>query len=440
MKHKMIGITASAIVGSSLFASAASAEEVTVKSGDTIWKLSKKYQTTEDAIKKANGLKNDVIFTGQVLKIPAAGTKIAKSIQVPAKVSIQSQQKQEPSSHTVKAGDSLWLIAEKYKTSVTEIKLLNSLKGDIIYAGQVLKVKESKEAKPASAQQAKPSGQTNHQNISQGTYRVAAGDSLWIISAKTKVTVQNLRSINQLKSDVIFPGQIMKLTKGTVKGEAKPPAAPASKPSAGQNSPSQTDTYKVAAGDSLWSISAKMKVTIQELRTANELKSDTIYTGQVLKLTKVAGTETSTPNQSGTPAANSGGKQDQGGSSSVQPGSQADRMIAEAKKQMGVPYRWGGNTSAGFDCSGFVYYALNKVTSISRLSAAGYWNVMKPVSEPQAGDFVYFTTYKEGPSHMGIYLGDGNFLHASGSKGVTISNLSESYWTSHYLGAKRFFQ
>lgn len=120
--------------------------------------------------------------------------------------------------------------------------------------------------------------------------------------------------------------------------------------------------------------------------------------------------------------------------------SKADRIIATAKKYIGVPYLWGGESPSGFDCSGFVQYVFKAHgISLNRTCETQYKHgkyVSKSNLKP--GDLVFFqNTYKAGISHVGIYIGDGKFIHASSSKGVTISNLSSSYYTSHYYGARR---
>ncbi len=119
--------------------------------------------------------------------------------------------------------------------------------------------------------------------------------------------------------------------------------------------------------------------------------------------------------------------------------SKAAAVISTAKKYIGVPYVWGGTTPSGFDCSGYTKYVFAKHgINLPRTSAEQY-NVGTYVAKAnlKAGDLVFFTTYKAGPSHLGIYLGNGSFIHASSSKGVIISSLSNSYFAERYIGAKR---
>ncbi|MCI7330250.1 MAG: C40 family peptidase, partial [Selenomonadaceae bacterium] len=115
-------------------------------------------------------------------------------------------------------------------------------------------------------------------------------------------------------------------------------------------------------------------------------------------------------------------------------------VVSDAMSYMGVPYVFGGNTpSSGFDCSGYVRYVFANAGIYLPRTADVQYNCGYAVStsELAPGDLVFFETYCPGPSHVGIYVGDGNFVHASSSRGVTVSSLSSSYYSAHYLGARR---
>lgn len=113
------------------------------------------------------------------------------------------------------------------------------------------------------------------------------------------------------------------------------------------------------------------------------------------------------------------------------------QLIADAGALRGSPYVWGGTTPSGFDCSGFLVYVFKKQGVNIPRTVAQQWNFGKSVSKPSVGDIVFFETYKSGPSHNGIYVGNNQFIHSGTSTGVTISNLNSNYWKTRYLGAKR---
>lgn len=112
-------------------------------------------------------------------------------------------------------------------------------------------------------------------------------------------------------------------------------------------------------------------------------------------------------------------------------------VIANASELMGIPYQWGGTTTKGFDCSGFIQYVFTKEGISLPRTTAQMWNSTTPVSQPEVGDLVFFETYTKGPSHLGIYIGNNQFVHSGSSTGVTVSNLNLAYWQNIYLGAKR---
>ena len=117
----------------------------------------------------------------------------------------------------------------------------------------------------------------------------------------------------------------------------------------------------------------------------------------------------------------------------------ASSIVATSMNYIGVPYVFGGTSPYGFDCSGYVQYVFaNAGISIPRTADVQY-EFGTPISTTElvSGDLVFFSTYTYGASHVGIYLGDNQFIHASSSRGVTIDSLGSSYWSSHYIGARR---
>lgn len=270
---------------------------------------------------------------------------------------------------TVKSGDTLWKLAEANHTTIDNIISANHLtSSDYLYIGQTLAIPT--------------------------THTVKSGETLWIISQKYNVSIQSLLDLNNLSStDYLYIGQTLNIK---------------------STSNSQTSTnitsYTVQPGDSLWIISNKFNVTIDQLKNWNNISGSEIYVGQQLSL-----------------------KQNE-----QQTASKADQIITTAKQYIGVPYQWGGESPSGFDCSGFVQYVFTKNgVSIPRTTTTQY-NAGTSVTSLKPGDIVFFETYKSGPSHDGIYIGNGKFIHASSSHGITISSLSNTYWKPKYLGAKRF--
>ena len=118
--------------------------------------------------------------------------------------------------------------------------------------------------------------------------------------------------------------------------------------------------------------------------------------------------------------------------------SKAEEIISKAQSLMGIPYVFGGTTTKGFDCSGFTQYVF-KASGIElpRTSYSQYGiGTAVPKDQLQPGDLVFFATYDSGASHVGIYIGGGNFIHAA-DPGVKITSLGDSYYSKRYLGARR---
>jgi cell wall-associated NlpC family hydrolase len=112
-------------------------------------------------------------------------------------------------------------------------------------------------------------------------------------------------------------------------------------------------------------------------------------------------------------------------------------LTRDAMRFIGTPYVFGGTTSSGFDCSGYVQHVFAMLgVALPRTADAQFYAGRRTRGGLVSGDLVFFQTYEPGPSHVGIYIGGGKFVHSS-SHGVMVSRLSERYWANRYLGAKR---
>ncbi len=326
--------------------------------------------------------------------------------------------------YKVKSGDSLWKIALNHNVSVNNIKAWNNLNGDIIFPNQKLVVTAGSTAitTPKAPAASAPVATTS------STYTVKRGDTLGAIASAHKTTVAKLASLNNIRNvNVLSIGQVLKVENAkagtTPPAQTKPNVTAPAKPAAPST---KATTYTVVRGDTLSHISARFGVPISEIMRANGITSHIIHVGQKLKLN--GGTDkVSNPKPTTPPASASG--------ISAYP-----NVIATAQSLRGVPYVWGGQTPSGFDCSGFIHYVYNKAgVSMTRTNSIGYFSRSFYIDNPQPGDLVFFkNTYQKGISHLGVYLGNGNFIHA-GSKGIAINNVNDAYWKDKFDSYKRFY-
>ncbi|MFJ7726105.1 LysM peptidoglycan-binding domain-containing protein [Neobacillus sp. NPDC097160] len=403
MNKTIIRTVSTTALFSTLFAGSAFADSYKVQKGDSLSKIASKYKTTVNEIKTLNGLKSDVIYENQILQISTA----------PAATTVQAVQQ---TTYTVVSGDALIKIANRYNVTVGELQQWNNLTSTMIYVGQVMKVSAPGQTvtvtAPQPAQPAPPPATTAPSTQTQtpsSDYTVKSGDTLSKIGVQYGMTVQQLKTLNNLTSDMIYVGQKLKVT-----GAQTTPTPPVVTPPPAAQPPAASE-YVVKSGDTLGKIAGQYNMTVANLKGLNSLTSDMIYVGQKLKVSGSATTPTPTPTQTDS--------------------------ITIAKKLIGTPYVWGGSTTSGFDCSGFIYYVANQSgTKIGRYSAAGYYDRSYYVDSPKPGDLVFFqNTYMQGISHVGIYLGNDQFIHADEKYGIMISNVKSTYYTAHFSAFKRLY-
>ena len=211
----------------------------TVLKGDTLWSIAKKFNTNVNDLKKINNLSNNTLYIGQILNVPGYYTAEDTNI-----------------TYIVKRGDTLYSISTQYGVSVNDLKKVNNLTSDILSIGQEIRI---------------PSGETivtpsEDEIINEpNTYIVQRGDTLFSISRRFGIPVNDIKIQNNLTSDILSVGQVLMIPTGS-------------------NNVNDIIIYKVLPGDSLYALSKKYNTTVDDIKQLNNLTSDILKINQELQI------------------------------------------------------------------------------------------------------------------------------------------------------------
>lgn len=246
----------------------------TVQSGDTLSGIALKFSTTSSKLAQLNSISNpNLIYVGQRLLVNQSSNSNSSSSGQSSSTTTNTEA--SAASYTVKSGDTLSGIASRYNTTVNQIVSLNQLSNpNLIYVGQVLKLKNSQTTNSSSS--------SSTAATTVGTYTVKAGDTLSAIASRYSTSSSTLASLNSLSNpNLIYVGQVLKVSSN---------ASTSSSTSSSANSTVTTAaSYTVKAGDTLSAIAAKYGTTYQALASTNSISNpNDIYVGQVIKVSATA--------------------------------------------------------------------------------------------------------------------------------------------------------
>ncbi len=216
----------------------------TVKKGDSLYEIAKKYNTSVDAIKRYNNLTTNNLSIGQKIRIPC-NIEDNDDTVMPKYIS-----------YTVKAGDNLYNIAKKYNTTVDKIKRDNNLQSNNLTIGKILLIEDTSDQSTIE----ECFGEEYEAPSSNITYTVQKGDNLYSIAEKYNTTVNEIKSLNNLTSNNLSIGQQLRIPTNA----------------------SGNITYTVQKGDNLYSIARKYNTTVNEIKRKNNLTSNNLSIGQQL--------------------------------------------------------------------------------------------------------------------------------------------------------------
>jgi len=364
--------------------------------------------------------KISIILFSSLIAWSAPVSHINKSSHKSSKKSIKKQSFKQ---YKVQKGDTLFSIARKFKVSISDIVKLNKLSNNLIYPGNVIKV-----PKKSYEQKAKEAVAKNKKTV----YRVRKGDTLTSIARKFNMKIEDIRKLNKFKKgkilrvgseiNVYAPKKVVKKRKKVTK-------------------------VIVHKGDTLWSIAKKYNLTLKEIRILNpKVRRRGLKKGMILNVSKEKA-------QKLLKVAKKRKKNLRGrlsrytkvySSSGSRVGSSRNSVVRYAKRFVGTPYVWGASSGRAFDCSGFTQYVMKhaKGKMIPRVSRRqAYYGMYVPRSRLIPADLVFFDTSRRRRgyvNHVGIYIGNNYFIHASSARHrVIITSLNKPFYRSRFMWGRR---
>ncbi|MFL0473793.1 LysM peptidoglycan-binding domain-containing protein [Priestia sp. 179-F W1.4 NHS] len=179
--------------------------------------------------------------------------------------------------HKVKAGETLFSISQQHNVTVEDLKKWNGLSSTLIYANQTLQIGST--STDSSSSSTPTTTSSNH------TYTVKSGDTLYRIAKNNGTSVQQLKEWNNLSSHLIYVNQVLKINgTGTVSSSPSAPVQEKTNETQASPAPSNSKSYKVQPGDTMWSVAQRHGISISQLKQWNNLSSNTIYINQVLQV------------------------------------------------------------------------------------------------------------------------------------------------------------
>jgi len=398
-----------------------------VKAGDTLFSVARKNHIVISKLMTYNGIGlGDTLRIGQILKVSAGSTYVPTNIQanktpIAKKSPTRKSSKRDlpvgaMPSYTVKRGDTLWKIAQKHHLTLAEIRTLNKMrKKDRIHTGMILAVGKAVRLKPK-------------------TYKVKKGDTLWLIAKKHKMSIKDLRRLNHMhRKDRIHTGMILALSRDAIltKTTSRKTMIARLKKKGAKRSEIEAVLAKVKRSKkknpNIEQILAQVKREKKKKRIETPLRIS--KNKKRIQKGKRLGSAMVLLN------GRSKGSRWHGGNS---------KTIRIAKRYLGRRYVWGAVGPRSFDCSGFTQYVMRKskgvrLPRVSRKQA--YYGKYISRSHLRAGDLIFFDTSHRRRgyvNHVGIYIGNHKFIHASSARHrVVITSLNRPFYSARFKWGRR---